>query len=239
MDWDARGMHVHLLNISTQEDPPGTIPNDMAAITRWLGSPSDDTWRRVRPQIFAAWTLRGERWVNPGMERTFDKRANYAARPQNGTISVPYENDNALKNVYIGLSTNLDSSKSESKPSKKKKVRAKPPPFVLPDWIPKELWDAFEEMRVRKKAPMTDHARKLKVRDLTVYRAQGFDVVQMIEKSVSNSWTDIYPPKNGTNGETKHDGNREAISRISEGLYGPDGNAIGGGLLEFSTKGKP
>jgi hypothetical protein len=69
MDWDARGMHHWLLNISWQQEPKGSIPNDMALIRRWLGSPSDDIWRRVRPQIFSAWSFRDGRWFNGGMVR--------------------------------------------------------------------------------------------------------------------------------------------------------------------------
>lgn len=72
MDWDARGMHHWLIGVSLQQDPPGTIPDDTDAIRRWLGLPpgsssdSDRIWRRVSPQIFAAWPLRDGRRVNLG-----------------------------------------------------------------------------------------------------------------------------------------------------------------------------
>jgi len=66
MDWEARGMHHHLIGLSMQQEPPGSLPDDMAAIRRRLGSPSDDVWRRVKPQIFAAWTLRDGRWFQKG-----------------------------------------------------------------------------------------------------------------------------------------------------------------------------
>jgi hypothetical protein len=74
MDWDARGMHHWLLNISWQQEPKGSIPDDMALIRRWLGSPTEDIWRRVRPQIFSAWTLRDGRWFNDGMVRTAERQ---------------------------------------------------------------------------------------------------------------------------------------------------------------------
>lgn len=80
MEWDASGMHAWLLNLSIQEEPPGSIPNDMAAIRRWLRNPSDDVWRRVQPQIFAAWKLRDGRWFNDGMVRSCDRRDAYANR---------------------------------------------------------------------------------------------------------------------------------------------------------------
>lgn len=77
MDWDASGMHAWLLNISIQETPPGSIPNDMTVIRRWLRNPSDDVWRRVQPQIFTAWKLRGDRWFNSGIEEAVQRKENY------------------------------------------------------------------------------------------------------------------------------------------------------------------
>ncbi len=57
MDWDTKGMHYTLCWISWQQEPPGTIPDDAALIRRWLGSPSEDIWRRVSSQLYVAWPL--------------------------------------------------------------------------------------------------------------------------------------------------------------------------------------
>jgi uncharacterized protein YdaU (DUF1376 family) len=85
MDWEALGMHVWLLNISIQETPPASLPNDMAVIRRWLRSPSEELWRRVQPQIFTAWTLRDGRWWNDGMKATVERAENYRSRYETGT----------------------------------------------------------------------------------------------------------------------------------------------------------
>ena len=85
MDWDATGMHHHLLMVSIQEEPPGSIPNDMAVIRRWLRNPPDDVWRRVNPQIFAAWSLRDGRWFNSGMVETMERQQRYKERYEEGT----------------------------------------------------------------------------------------------------------------------------------------------------------
>jgi hypothetical protein len=93
MDWDARGMHFHLLMMSIQEEPAGSLPDDMAAIRRWLNLPSgsvdfDGIWRRVKPQIFAAWTLRDGRWFNSGMVETMERQQRYKERYEEGTKSL-------------------------------------------------------------------------------------------------------------------------------------------------------
>lgn len=80
MDWDARAMHFHLLMISVQEEPPGSLPNDMTVICRWLNSPSDNVWRRVKPQIFTAWDLQNNRWFNSGMVETCERQRKYRER---------------------------------------------------------------------------------------------------------------------------------------------------------------
>lgn len=90
MDWDARGMHIHLLMLSIQENPPGTIPADDAAIRRWLSLPlgsvdSDQTWRRVKSQLLAAWQPEGERLVNSGMREACLRQEKYRNRYEIGT----------------------------------------------------------------------------------------------------------------------------------------------------------
>jgi hypothetical protein len=57
MDDDSQGLHIRLMCIAWQQDHPGTIPNEEAVIRRWLRSPSNSKWKRVWPQIRAAWQI--------------------------------------------------------------------------------------------------------------------------------------------------------------------------------------
>jgi len=87
MDWDARGMHHWLLNLSWQQEPVGSIPDDICLVRRWLGLPSgsadaDRVWARVWPQIKAAWALKDGRWFNAGMVRAWERQQTYK---QNGS----------------------------------------------------------------------------------------------------------------------------------------------------------
>ncbi len=67
--------------------------------------------------------------------------------------------------------------------------------FVVPDWIPKETWDEFLEMRKRIKKPPTDYAKKLLVAKLDKFRSVGQDVKQVLEKSITSSWQDVFEIK--------------------------------------------
>ena len=77
-----------------------------------------------------------------------------------------------------------------------------------------ELYDSFLEMRKQKKKPATVHAEKMILNDL--HKNSLVDAKKMLEISIRNSWTDVFPlpdptknpPRNrGDSGQVKlHDG---------------------------------
>ncbi len=67
---------------------------------------------------------------------------------------------------------------------------------VIPDWLDKVTWLAFLEMRAKKKATPTEHAKELIIRKLTQWKEQGQDPNKILEQSIMNNWTDIYQLKN-------------------------------------------
>lgn len=67
--------------------------------------------------------------------------------------------------------------------------------LVLPDWIPKETWDAFLQMRKRIKKPATDYAIKLIIAKLERFKSNGQDVNQVLEKSITSGWQDVFEIK--------------------------------------------
>ena len=67
--------------------------------------------------------------------------------------------------------------------------------FCLPEWIPKETWDAFIQMRKRIGKPATDYAIKLIVAKLERFKNAGQDVKQVLEKSITSSWQDVFEIK--------------------------------------------
>lgn len=79
----------------------------------------------------------------------------------------------------------------------KKEEQKKQPTVDLPVWLPKETWDAFVEMRKSMKKPLTDYAIKLMFVKLSKLRDAGHNVGQLIDKSITNGWLDVYEPKGG------------------------------------------
>jgi len=67
--------------------------------------------------------------------------------------------------------------------------------LVLPDWIPLETWEAFLAMRKKIKKPATDKAIELLVAKLERYKANGQDIRDVLEKSITSCWQDVFEIK--------------------------------------------
>jgi hypothetical protein len=79
--------------------------------------------------------------------------------------------------------------------------RQKPKPrdaqhFVLPDWIDRDAWAGYEEMRASIRKKPTDRARALIVSKLEAMRNEGHDPSDALRRSTMNNWVDVYPPTN-------------------------------------------
>ncbi len=102
---------------------------------------------------------------------------------------------------------------------KKKKEQKKPPQaaaFVPPDWIGTEVWKAFLEMRKKKRAPATDRACNLIVSKLLKLSAKGNDPSEVLDQSIRNSWTDVYPIKDNEHGNRSTSRKQSVVERVEE-----------------------
>ena len=90
--------------------------------------------------------------------------------------------------------------------------------FVLPDWIPDETWFAFLETRKKKKATNSDFAFSLILKDLTKFRNDGHDPVEILNRSIKGGWSDVYEPKN-TNGRHQVGSNVRAAPGKHTGFH--------------------
>lgn len=70
--------------------------------------------------------------------------------------------------------------------------------FALPDWVPADAWKDFEQMRMKRKKPLTDRARSIAVGKLESLRSEGHDPLAVIEQTVLHSWDTFYEIKPGS-----------------------------------------
>lgn len=70
----------------------------------------------------------------------------------------------------------------------------------LPDWIPRDPWDGFVEMRRQMKKPLGSRAIELTIRKLGELRIAGHAPGDVLDQSVERGWQGVFPIKEMTNG---------------------------------------
>jgi hypothetical protein len=67
--------------------------------------------------------------------------------------------------------------------------------IALPDWLPKEPWDAWLEVRSKNRAPNTPRALRLAITELAKLKAAGQDVQAILEQSTLRGWRGVFAVK--------------------------------------------
>ena len=67
-------------------------------------------------------------------------------------------------------------------------------PFVPPDWVPKDDWTAWLEVRTKKKVPNTRRALEIAVGKLDELRAEGYQPQQILQSAIEKGWRGIFKP---------------------------------------------
>lgn len=85
MDWDCKGMHLHLMAIAWQQPLKGHLIDDENLIRKLLGNPEISDWEnRIKPQIFSAWkkkivkdgNVERQYWYQPGLIKLTNEKSN-------------------------------------------------------------------------------------------------------------------------------------------------------------------
>lgn len=113
------------------------------------------------------------------------------------STSAQNEQFRSAQNEHITSTENTETNTETT--GRSSKVAKAAPKFELPDWIPVEQWADFEDLRRKKKKPLTDRARALAVKELEKLRSSGQNVEEVIEQSVLHSWDSFYEVKRSVN----------------------------------------
>lgn len=77
--------------------------------------------------------------------------------------------------------------------SKPKKSQKKPAmDFILPEWIPCELWEHWVNNRKAIRKPISEYAKTLAVKDLEKYRDQGYDISAILNEAILKNWLGLF-----------------------------------------------
>ena len=109
------------------------------------------------------------------------------------------ENPVGSQSVASGIPA-LTQVKANHKPITINQEPKKQPTVDLPVWLPTEKWEAFVQMRKQMKKPMAEYAIKLMIGKLRILRDAGHNISDLIDKSITNGWMDVYEPKGAFGG---------------------------------------
>lgn len=126
------------------------------------------------------------------------KKRGSKTNPTDNPVGMPVGSDDDTQDEPNGLhppSSILHPPTANHQPPKKK--RGAGAPFVLPDWVPKEHWDAWIEARTKSKKPPTDYAKKVAVGKLEELQKQGYAPDAVLKEAAFNNWSGLWAPKQG------------------------------------------
>ncbi|HLW51266.1 MAG TPA: hypothetical protein VKW06_00355 [Candidatus Angelobacter sp.] len=104
-------------------------------------------------------------------------------------------------------------------------------PFVLPDWIPQESWDGFEEMRKKIRKPMTDRARGMVITELFKLKNRGHPAGEVLDQSTRNCWQDVYELKEKRSNDSGNGNHKSAAAgRQSRNIEALVRSSVGAGV---------
>ncbi len=209
MDWDARAMHLHFMCIAWQQDNPCTLPNDDEFLRRWVGNPKD--WPRLKKQIFRAWKLENNLWIQDGLLREYEKQSKFSeSRKLNAFKRWDKVERKSVDASASAVQCTADALLLQSSTTT---IKNKHTDVEIPSWIDKPTWEAFVEMRKSMKAPLTAFAGKLVIAKLvTLSNDNGSGMELILQQSIANNWKGVFPLK----GETYGSGNLGGAGKVVE-----------------------
>lgn len=164
---------------------------------------SNDEWMSVRHVLAEFFTVTDEEWIHKRVEADLAKvaeRSGKASEAGRASAAKRYGTPNkcstGVQRDSNDRSTNVQPLRTEQNRTEQKQ-KPRVAAFVLPDWIDPQAWNAYEEMRNKKRSPMTDHARELAVQKLAGFKEKGHSPRSVLDNSTLNGWQGLFEPTRG------------------------------------------
>ena len=213
-----------LLLLTAWKQPSCDLPDDDKKLSR-ICRVSLRKWKQIRVTMEEFWTVEGGRWKNERLqkERVYvENRSNSAREAANARWkSQDTENKGSGScdgnaDADAGAYANADAPQPQPQIEEPSGSSPPPPPTVfrkrdwpeIPDWIPVEQWNAFIDMRDRKRAMPTARAAGMLINKLTEFRSEGHDPGGVLDQSTLKNWTDLYRIKDQNDDRTNDQANR-------------------------------
>ncbi len=117
----------------------------------------------------------------------------YKKRSQELPIKPIVVGDNAISDNDNAISDNIN---TQSKVKESKVKESKEYIEVIPEWIDKDIWLSFLEVRKKQRAVPTDRAKELLFKELEKLKSSGNDPNEVLNQSIMNNWKGVFALRN-------------------------------------------
>jgi hypothetical protein len=201
MSLKEEGLFIRLCALAWDSEKPGTITMSMPQICHELRVLAS-TLRRFLDDFPTTWRREDGKLVQPKLHGQWLKYQEIS-----GKRSAIAQQMHMQK----GGSAFAFASASAIAPAKQHQQQR----FALPEWVPSEVWKAYEEMRTKIRKPMTPHARDLAVKRLWTLKGEGHDPRAVLEQSILNSWQGLFEiRRSGSQGDFDEEKTNSALRRV-------------------------
>lgn len=228
-DYDRKTAHLSLLEHGAYRRlmdhyyaTKSPLPNDEKKLFRICGArgPSE---RKAVLLIVSEFFVRTEfLYVNKRCDSEIDKQLKYRERQsaaalkrhshgrkqkiEENTQSVrhDFESESSLSKQSNQLELN-DSHHATAMlhaPVPQPESKKTPLKVPLPDWVPADDWEAYLDMRKKIRKPVTPRAEQIAIAKLDALRTQGHTPAAVLQNSVLNAYTGLFPPAQDRNNAT-------------------------------------
>jgi uncharacterized protein YdaU (DUF1376 family) len=132
MSFEARGMHMHLMCIAWQQEPPCTLPADDEMLRQWVGNPRN--WEKLKAQILRAWRMVDGRWLQAGLLAEYNKQKAYSESRKSSADKRWNKDAYEMHTHSVRNALQSSSSTSDIKPP----IVPQGGPVAVPDSKPKK-----------------------------------------------------------------------------------------------------
>lgn len=181
-----------------------SLPNDDKLLCRFARM-SPKEWATNKELILSFWFLNEAGEYQ--QKRLIDERS-WANDKRDKAITAGKASAlkrNKRHSADVPTRSQLDFNHPLPKPNTHKKSNTNVLPekvIPLPLWLPAIEWEAYKQMRLKIKKPMTSHAEQLAIKKLERFQQNGHDPAEILNQSILNNWQDIYEPKEKNNVQT-------------------------------------
>lgn len=123
-------------------------------------------------------------------------RASAERRTQSKATAVerPLNDRSTQQGTTVQPTKNQEPITNNQQPRKEKNKEGQSA-LVLPDWMPAEVWQSWQQHRKAIRKPLTHAAAELTLRTLGEMFDAGHDPVAALQLSIANGWTGVFPPR--------------------------------------------